>query len=88
MPRKVKTEEEATKCKPTTKPTTGINPMTKEEAMQIIEAVARGEGTKMQTEAAKEWLRINGAGEIFTKYQLEIVHTYKTEKQELPELKI
>jgi len=62
--------------------------MTKDEAMQIIEAVARGIGSKQQTEAAKEWLRINGAGEIFTKYQLEIVHTYKTEKQELPELKI
>lgn len=51
--------------------------MTPEEAMRIIESVARGEGGKQQAEAAREWLRINGAGEVFTKYTLEIVHTYK-----------
>jgi len=84
MPRKTKIEDlqEAPKAKP------DASRMTKEEAMQIIENVARGEGSKQQTEAAKEWLRINGAGEIFTKYQLEIVHTYKSDKQALPELKI
>jgi len=49
--------------------------MTQEEAMQIIESVARGQGDKSQKDAAEAWLRINGAGEIYTKYTLEVVLT-------------
>lgn len=66
--------------------------MTKDEAMAIIEAVARGQGTKMQKDAAEAWLRINGAGEVFTKYTLEVVLTDDRPKKvidipALPEIK-
>lgn len=57
--------------------------MTKEEAMSIIEAVARGQGDKQQKDAAEAWLRINGAGEVYTKYTLEVVLTDERPKQVL-----
>ena len=51
--------------------------MTAESAMAIIESVATGNGDKTQLQAAVSWLKINGGGDVFQKYVLEIVHTYK-----------
>jgi len=61
--------------------------MTKEEAMRIIESAARGVATKQQGDMASEWLRINGAGDVFTKYVLEIEFTEKP-KTEAPKIKL
>jgi len=51
--------------------------MTAESAMAIIEGVINGQGDKTQLQAAIAWLKINGGGDVFQKYVLEIVHTYK-----------
>jgi len=64
--------------------------MTKEEAMRIIEDVARGKGGKQQSEAAQAWLKINGAGEVYTKYVLTITFEEKpkTAVADIPKLNL
>ena len=52
-------------------------PMSKEEAMRIIESVARGTASKQQADAAKSWLDINGSGQKYARHILEVIHTYE-----------
>jgi hypothetical protein len=87
--KKTETAERSTKRTFAGGMTVDYQPMDQEEALQIIEDVARGQANKQQADAARKWLEINGGGEVYTKYTLEVVHTYRDKpKVNIPKIVI
>ena len=71
------TVERATKRTYSDGITVDYRPMTTEEALQILEDTARGDGDKIRADAARKWLEINGGIDDKKDCVLEIIHTYK-----------